>query len=50
MPLHSSSSALAGQRKMILHGARARETPDDMNAREIRKEIRAVIPELFGGM
>lgn len=35
---------------MILYGARARETPDDVNARAIRKEIRAVIPQLFGGI
>ena len=45
-----SSLDLVGQRKVILYGARARETPDDVNARAIRKEIRAVIPQLFGGM
>lgn len=33
----------------MLHGVRARETPEDTNEREIRKEIRAIIPELFGG-
>lgn len=33
----------------MLHGARVRETPEDLNEREIRKEIRAVVPELFGG-
>ena len=35
---------------MTLHGARARETPEDLTERDIRKEIRAIIPELFGGM
>ena len=34
---------------MTLHGARARETPEDLNEREIRKEIRAILPQLFGG-
>jgi mediator of RNA polymerase II transcription subunit 12 len=32
-----------------LHGPRARETPEDLNEREIRKEIRAILPQLFGG-
>lgn len=37
------------QRKVTLHGARARQTPEDQNEREIRKEIRLVLPQLFGG-
>jgi mediator of RNA polymerase II transcription subunit 12, fungi type len=33
-----------------MHGARARMTPEDTNEREIRKEIRHILPELFGGL
>jgi mediator of RNA polymerase II transcription subunit 12 len=50
IPLQKSSASLISQRKMTLHGARTRETPEDLTEREIRKEIRAIIPELFGGM
>ena len=35
---------------MTLHGTRTRETPEDLNEREMRKEIRVVLPELFGGL
>jgi mediator of RNA polymerase II transcription subunit 12 len=49
IPLHHSTSSLVSQRKVTLHGARARETPEDLNEREIRKEIRAILPQLFGG-
>lgn len=38
------------QRKVALYGPRAREIPEDVNEREMRKEIRAVLPELFGGL
>lgn len=41
---------MTSQRKVVLYGVRARETPEDVNEREIRKEIRAVLPELFGGV
>lgn len=41
---------MTSQRKVVLYGVRARKTPEDINEREIRKEIRAVLPELFGGM
>ncbi|KAI0688045.1 hypothetical protein BC835DRAFT_1419486 [Cytidiella melzeri] len=47
--LHNSSSALIGQRKVTLYGARAREIPEDVNERSIRKQIRALLPELFDG-
>ncbi|KAI6044642.1 hypothetical protein EDC04DRAFT_2641397 [Pisolithus marmoratus] len=30
IPLHNTTSALSHQRKVILHGARARETPEDI--------------------
>lgn len=35
---------------MILYGARARETPEDTCEREMRREIRAVLPLIFGGV
>ncbi|KAJ7668448.1 hypothetical protein DFH06DRAFT_1181718 [Mycena polygramma] len=47
IPLYNSTSSLTSQRKVILHGARARETPEDLHEREIRKEIRALLPDLF---
>ncbi|KAL0956176.1 hypothetical protein HGRIS_002336 [Hohenbuehelia grisea] len=47
IPIYNSTSSLTGQRKVILYGARARETPEDANERAIRKEIRALLPELF---
>ncbi|TDL22582.1 hypothetical protein BD410DRAFT_821184 [Rickenella mellea] len=49
IPLHSSTPALINQRKVILYGVRAREIPEDRTEKEIRKELRAVFPELFGG-
>lgn len=38
------------QRKVTLYGPRVREIPEDANERAIRKQIRALLPELFGGM
>ncbi|KIK91304.1 hypothetical protein PAXRUDRAFT_830959 [Paxillus rubicundulus Ve08.2h10] len=49
IPLHNTTSPLSHQRKLILHGARARETPEDVCEREMRREIRAVLPLVFGG-
>ncbi|KAI6121312.1 hypothetical protein F5141DRAFT_1186585 [Pisolithus sp. B1] len=49
IPLHSTTSSLSHQRKVILHGARARETPEDLCERAMRREIRTVIPLVFGG-
>ncbi|KAG5646821.1 hypothetical protein DXG03_002198 [Asterophora parasitica] len=49
MPLSRSTSSLISQRKVILYGARAREVPEDAHEREIRREIRAVLPDVFGG-
>lgn len=40
---------MIGQRRVTLYGVRARETPEDANEREIRKQIRSSLPELFGG-
>lgn len=50
IPLHNATSSLIHQRKVILHGARARETPEDAIEKETRKEIRLVLPELFEGI
>ncbi|TFK53918.1 hypothetical protein OE88DRAFT_1717321 [Heliocybe sulcata] len=49
IPLQKSSSALVNQRKVILYGVRMRETPEDSIEKELRKEIRALVPELFDG-
>ncbi|KAI0769653.1 hypothetical protein BD413DRAFT_627402 [Trametes elegans] len=49
IPLHNSEASVISQRKVILYGFRVRETPEDANEREIRKEFRALLPELFGG-
>ena len=48
--MHDASPALMNQRKAILYGHRMRETPEEANEKEIRREIRALLPELFGGM
>ncbi|OCH91787.1 hypothetical protein OBBRIDRAFT_752537 [Obba rivulosa] len=49
IPLHSSHSSLINQRKVVLYGVRAREIPEDLSEREIRRELRALLPEVFGG-
>ncbi|KAF8170267.1 hypothetical protein K438DRAFT_1982787 [Mycena galopus ATCC 62051] len=49
IPLYNTTSSLTSQRKVTLHGARARETPEDLHEREIRKKIRALLPDLFDG-
>ncbi|KAG8221691.1 hypothetical protein J3R82DRAFT_1977 [Butyriboletus roseoflavus] len=48
IPLHNVTTSLLHQRKLILYGARARETPEDVCEREMRREIRAVLPLVFG--
>ena len=40
---------MAKERRTLLFGARARETMEELNERQIRKEIRAVLPQVFGG-
>ncbi|EGO25090.1 hypothetical protein SERLADRAFT_368519 [Serpula lacrymans var. lacrymans S7.9] len=50
IPIHELTPSLVNQRKVTLHGARARETPEDLSEREIRREIRAVLPIVFGGV
>ncbi|KZT24227.1 hypothetical protein NEOLEDRAFT_1067868 [Neolentinus lepideus HHB14362 ss-1] len=49
LPLQKSNSALVNQRKVILYGVRVRETPEDAIEKELRKEVRALVPELFNG-
>ncbi|EPQ57624.1 hypothetical protein GLOTRDRAFT_137894 [Gloeophyllum trabeum ATCC 11539] len=50
IPLQKSTPALVNQRKVILYGVRARETPEDAVEKQLRKEVRALLPELFDGM
>ena len=40
---------MISHRKVTLYGVRARETPEDKNEREMRQEIRSLLPELFSG-
>ena len=50
IPLGNSTLSLTNQRKVTLYGARARETPEDAVERDMRKEIRTVLPNLFEGL
>ncbi|TFK44503.1 hypothetical protein BDQ12DRAFT_21589 [Crucibulum laeve] len=47
IPLFNSTPSLVNQRKVILHGVRARETPEDLAESAMRKEIRIALPEIF---
>ncbi|KAG6886295.1 hypothetical protein C0993_006705 [Termitomyces sp. T159_Od127] len=49
IPLSNSTSSLISQRRVTLYGVRAREMPEDVNEREIRREIRRVLYDVFGG-
>ncbi|KAG2113880.1 uncharacterized protein F5147DRAFT_788005 [Suillus discolor] len=49
IPLHNTTASLSNQRKVIVYGARARQTPEDVCEREMRREIRAILPLVFGG-
>lgn len=40
---------MISHRKVTLYGVRAREIPEDKNEREMRQEIRSLLPELFSG-
>lgn len=40
---------MMNERKAILYGLRVRETPEEANEKEIRRELRSLLPELFGG-
>ncbi|KLO13572.1 hypothetical protein SCHPADRAFT_873833 [Schizopora paradoxa] len=48
IPLHTSDPALVNQRRLALYGARARQIPEDEVERTIRKELRELLPEVFG--
>jgi mediator of RNA polymerase II transcription subunit 12 len=50
IPLHNTTASLSNQRKVIVYGARTRQTPEDVCEREMRREIRAILPLVFGGM
>ncbi|KAJ7072521.1 hypothetical protein C8F01DRAFT_1104256 [Mycena amicta] len=47
IPLWNTTPSLTTQRKVTLHGVRARETPEDLHEREIRQEVRSLLPQLF---
>jgi len=47
--IDDATASMAKERRTLLFGARARETTEDLNERRIRKEIRAVLPQVFGG-
>ncbi|KAK2467842.1 hypothetical protein APHAL10511_000137 [Amanita phalloides] len=49
IPLLDSNSSLINQRRVLLYGVRAREVPEEMNERQIRREVRGTLPTLFGG-
>lgn len=49
IPLYNSGSDLTSQRRLTLYGTRAREVPEDANERNIRREIRGILPEMFEG-
>ncbi|KAF9528525.1 hypothetical protein CPB83DRAFT_314750 [Crepidotus variabilis] len=49
IPLYKADASLVNQRKVTLYGVRARRTPEEKTEREIRKEIRGVLPSLFEG-
>ncbi|KAG6857783.1 hypothetical protein H0H87_004199 [Tephrocybe sp. NHM501043] len=49
IPLSKTTTSLISQRRVTLYGARAREMPEDSNEREIRREIRAVLFDVFKG-
>ena len=48
--IDNTTISMAKERRTLLFGARARETTEDLNERQIRKEIRAVLPQVFGGL
>ena len=48
--IDDATPSMARERRTLLFGARARETTEDLNERQIRKEIRAVLPQVFGGL
>lgn len=49
LPLCEPSASLVNQRKVALYGISSRASPEDAREREIRRMLRACMPELFGG-
>ncbi|KAH8993017.1 hypothetical protein EDB92DRAFT_1944966 [Lactarius akahatsu] len=47
IPLHNSTPAIVNQRRVTLYGVRARDTPEENNEREMRRQVRLVFPEIF---
>ncbi|KAI0293333.1 hypothetical protein B0F90DRAFT_1763644 [Multifurca ochricompacta] len=47
IPLHNSTPAIVNQRRVTLYGVRARDTPEESNEREMRREVRLMFPEIF---
>lgn len=38
------------QRKVVLYGPRVRESPEERVEKDLRRELRAALPQLYGGM
>ncbi|KAF8530471.1 hypothetical protein BU17DRAFT_35400 [Hysterangium stoloniferum] len=49
LPLIEPSAPLTNQRKVVLYGISSRTTPEEAKERELRRMLRACIPELFSG-
>ncbi len=49
IPLLDSDPSLLSQRRALLYGVRVREVPEEVNERQIRREIRNILPDVFGG-
>ncbi|KAI0026676.1 hypothetical protein K488DRAFT_65362, partial [Vararia minispora EC-137] len=51
IPLDKAPPALANQRRALLYGTRVRaqDTPEERAERTMRREVRPLFPELFGG-
>ncbi|KAF8590944.1 hypothetical protein K439DRAFT_1120420 [Ramaria rubella] len=49
LPLWDPSESLANQRKVALYGISYRASPEEARERELRRMLRACVPELFGG-
>lgn len=49
IPLYDSDLALISQRRLTLYGVRARHTPEEQVESDMKKELRALLPDVFGG-
>ena len=48
IPLYRSDAALVNQRKLALHGVRARSIPEDDIEANLKNELALRLPEVFG--